>query len=92
MKESIGQRAVNFAGDRSQGGGHGYPSWEANLIEKGYIKGAKDQNKLIKKIIKEKIQYHSGGELGKSLNEIVRDQHIVKILTNILSNIDNIQK
>jgi hypothetical protein len=47
MKKSIGQRAVDFAGDRSQGGGHGYPSWEANLIEKGYVKGAKDQEKLM---------------------------------------------
>lgn len=47
MSKSISQRAVDFAGDRSQGAGHGYPSWEANLIEKGYIKGAKDQKKLM---------------------------------------------
>jgi hypothetical protein len=47
MKKSIEQRAVDFAGDRSNGGGHGYPSWEATLIEKGYVKGAKDQKKLM---------------------------------------------
>lgn len=47
MSNSIEQRAVNYAGDRSQGAGHGYPSWEARLIEKGYIKGAKDQAKLM---------------------------------------------
>ena len=47
MKKSIEQRAVDFAGDRSNGGGHGYPSWEATLIEKGYVKGAKDQKNLM---------------------------------------------
>ena len=47
MKKSIKQRAVDFAGDRSQGAGHGYPSWEANLIERGYIKGAKDQTEIM---------------------------------------------
>lgn len=45
--KSIEQRAVDFAGDRSQGGGHGYPSWQARLIEKGYVKGAQDQKKLM---------------------------------------------
>lgn len=47
MKRSIEQRAVDFAGDRSNGAGHGYPSWEATLIERGYVKGAKDQEKLM---------------------------------------------
>jgi len=47
MGKSISQRAVDFAGDRSQGGGHGFPSWEASLIAKGYEKGAKDQQKLM---------------------------------------------
>lgn len=47
MSKSISQRAVDYAGDRSQGAGHGFPSWEARLIEKGYKKGAKDQKKLM---------------------------------------------
>jgi hypothetical protein len=47
MKKSIKQKAVDFAGDRSKGAGHGYPSWEAKLIERGYIKGAKDQENLM---------------------------------------------
>lgn len=87
MKKSIQQRAVDFAADRKQGSGHGYPSYTANLIEKGYIKGAKDQNKLFKETLKEKIQYYSGGEFGKSLNEIATDQEIVNVLTNILNNL-----
>jgi hypothetical protein len=47
MSDSIEQRAVNYAADRSQGAGHGYPSFEARLIEKGYVKGAKDQANLM---------------------------------------------
>ena len=47
MKKSIKQRAIDFAGDRSQGAGHGYPSWEANLIQKGYTQGAEDQAKTM---------------------------------------------
>jgi hypothetical protein len=47
MKKSIKQRAIDFAGDRSQGAGHGYPSWEANLIQKGYTQGAEDQTKTM---------------------------------------------
>lgn len=47
MKNSIKQRALDFAGNRSKGAGHGYPSFTARLIEKGYVQGAKDQQKLI---------------------------------------------
>lgn len=36
------QAACDFAGDRDQGGGHGYPSWTATCIEKGYNQAIKD--------------------------------------------------
>src|SRR5687768_6781820 len=41
-KRVIGQKAVDFAGDRKHGGGHGYPSFSADLIEKGYNQAIKD--------------------------------------------------
>jgi hypothetical protein len=40
-KVSIEQQAVNWAGERENGAGHGYPSFEARLLEKGFIKGYK---------------------------------------------------
>lgn len=66
MKKSVKQRAVDFAGDRSQGAGHGYPSWEANLIERGYIKGAKDQTEIMYSEEEAgELVYNIIGEYGK---------------------------
>lgn len=41
--KTIEQRAVDFAGNREHGAGHGYPSRTADLIEKGYRQGALEQ-------------------------------------------------
>lgn len=35
----VKQAACDYAGDRDQGAGHGFPSWTAHLIEKGFLKG-----------------------------------------------------
>ena len=40
MNKELKQKACDFAGDRSIGAGHGYPSFEANLLERGFIAGA----------------------------------------------------
>lgn len=40
-KKSLKQSAVDFAGNREKGYGHGYPSATANLLEKGFLEGAK---------------------------------------------------
>lgn len=40
-KITIEQLAVNFAGDRKKGAGHGYPSYTAQMLEKGFIAGYK---------------------------------------------------
>lgn len=40
MNKELEQTACDFAGDRSLGAGHGYPSFEANLLERGFIAGA----------------------------------------------------
>lgn len=45
---SLEQRVVDFAGDRNLGSGHGYPSYTANLLERGYINGFKAHQKLVK--------------------------------------------
>lgn len=37
----IKQKAINYASNRRNGGGFGYPSFTANCIEKGYNKGYK---------------------------------------------------
>jgi hypothetical protein len=47
-KLSVEQLAVNWAGNRDNGAGHGYPSFEANLLERGFIKGYKTAQKLSK--------------------------------------------
>jgi len=39
--KSIEQMAVDYAGDRKRGSGHGYPSYTARLLEKGFIEGYK---------------------------------------------------
>ncbi len=44
-KKQIEQEASNFAGDRSLGVGHGFPSFEANLLERGYLAGYKQSQK-----------------------------------------------
>lgn len=70
MKKSIKQRAIDFAGDRTQGAGHGYPSWEANLIEKGYTQGAKDQTEImyseeeVKDLLIKALTHKDNGEVG----------------------------
>ena len=40
MNKELEQEACDFAGNRSLGAGHGYPSFEANLLERGYLAGA----------------------------------------------------
>lgn len=83
MKKSIGQRAVDFAGDRSQGAGHGFPSWEASLIEKGYEKGAKDQKKIFNKLLDKYIATYTGDDEMKSMNEYIIDSHVVEVLKKL---------
>ena len=64
VKELIGevdmeQIAVDFAGDRKLGAGHGYPSFEANLLERGFLSGynqALEDNKE-KKYTEEDMKY-----------------------------------
>ncbi len=51
MKKSIEQQAVDFAGDRSLGAGHGYPSHTANLLKKGYLEGYKVAQREFEKIL-----------------------------------------
>ena len=40
-KNTIEQPAVNYAADRNNGAGFGYPSFTATLIEKGFNQGVK---------------------------------------------------
>lgn len=57
---NLDQEAVNFASNRKLGAGHGYPSFTANLLEKGFKYGAKkslwvkkEKLKFAKKILLE---------------------------------------
>jgi len=44
---AIEVESIGFAADRDKGAGHGYPSFTANLIEKGYCTALKNlKNKL----------------------------------------------
>jgi len=40
-KKQIGQAAVDYASDRKNGAGFGYPSFTAGLIEQGFEEGCK---------------------------------------------------
>lgn len=46
------QLAVDFASDRDLGAGHGYPSFEATLLEKGFIAGYEAKQEEINNYIK----------------------------------------
>lgn len=41
-KKVTQQAACDYAGDRKQGGEHGFPSWTASCIMKGYNQAIKD--------------------------------------------------
>lgn len=44
------QDACDWAGNRKLGAGHGYPSFEANLLERGYLAGATSKYVEIEKL------------------------------------------
>jgi hypothetical protein len=46
----IEQLACNYAGNRKLGAGHGYPSFEARLLERGFLEGFKTAQSLSDKM------------------------------------------
>ncbi len=58
---SMEQSAINYAGDRNKGSAYGYPSYTANLIEKGFVAGWQEREQPLLPIIK---------EMGETLKEI----------------------
>jgi len=46
VEDEVEKLAVNYAGNRKLGAGHGYPSFEACLLEKGFIEGYKSATKV----------------------------------------------
>lgn len=48
---SLEQMAVNYASNRDNGAGFGYPSFTADLIEKGFIAGAKQREEQYKELL-----------------------------------------
>lgn len=71
------QAACDFAGDRTQGGGHGFPSYTASLIEKGYLKGYEDAQKKLYSKKDLKIAYENGqGNGAQSASAVAHGKEI----------------
>jgi len=86
---SVRQKAVDFAGDRNLGAGHGYPSYTANLIEKAFISGYKQSlkdNKDKKYTEKDIIKAIKFGQLStqESVLKLFEKKGLVK--TDITNN------
>ena len=81
---SIEQKAVDFAGDRNLGGGHGYPSYTANLLEKGYLKGFSDAKETyeytkedLAKVFYVGVQLGINQEIATTSNKPLQDEESI---------------
>ena len=80
MNKELEQTACDFAGDRSLGAEHGYPSFEANLLERGFIAGAtskyveKQKLEFAIKQLKETGSLNFKGEFtSRKLNQKIKE-------------------
>jgi len=87
------QLAVNFAGDRSLGGNHGYPSITASMLEEGFLAGYYAKEAEIQKAI-ESLEESKGFGFNSTARLFTDQQHqmehasrverIIKILKQLL--------
>jgi len=89
---SLQQMAVNYAGDRNNGAGFGYPSFTAGLIEKGFLAGTGCMKEQYRELIA------SYRELLENCNALFKDRDYstmeyinakasIRKATNIINNL-----
>lgn len=106
MKLKDKQAASDFAGDRSLGGEHGWPSWTASCLQKGFINGItyerKENENLAETIvadIRNKMGYVSNllsllrlKEGVPSEHEEYLDERIAELLTKSEESIEYLRQ
>jgi predicted RNase H-like nuclease (RuvC/YqgF family) len=74
MTDNIKQLAIAYAGDRTQGAGHGWPGYGAELIQKGYIAGYTACAKSYEKELEDAATYNKQlQDKVDDLNDIIKD-------------------